>query len=63
MTTLHDNALFGLTYYEWLKAIAVGSTTAAMLWALRQLLVSRLKGAAATESWVDDFFLLIARKT
>lgn len=63
MTTLHDNALFGITYFEWLKAVAVGGSTAALLWALRQLLVSRLKGAAATETWVDDFFLLLARKT
>ena len=63
INTLRDNYLFGLSWLEWLKAGAVGGGTAVFLWALRELLVRRLKGAAATETWVDDLFLLLARKT
>jgi small-conductance mechanosensitive channel len=55
--------MFGITLLEWLKAFAVGGGTFAALWALREVLVRRLKGADATETWVDDLFLLLARKT
>jgi small-conductance mechanosensitive channel len=63
MNTLRDSTMLGISYLEWLKALAVGSATAAGLWALRELMVRRLKGAAATDTWVDDLFLLLARKT
>ena len=63
MTTLRDSYLFGISWLEWLKALAVGTGTAAALWALRELLVRKLKGASATETWIDDLFLLLARKT
>lgn len=63
MNTLRDTTLFGISWLEWLKVLAVGSATMAALWGLRQLMVSRLEGAAETETWVDDLFLLLARKT
>lgn len=63
MLTLRDSYLFGISWLEWLKALAVGGGTATFLWALRELIVRRLKGAAATETWVDDLFLLLARRT
>ena len=63
MNALRDQYLFGISYLEWLKAVGVGSATVAGLWALRELIVRRLKGAASTETWVDDLFLLLARKT
>ncbi len=63
MTTLRDGYLFGISYLEWLKAIGVGSATVFGLWSLRHLLVRKLQGAARTETWVDDLFLLLARKT
>lgn len=63
MSTLRDNALFGISLLEWLKGLAVGSATVAALWALKQLMVRRLRGAAATKAWVDDLFLVLARRT
>jgi small-conductance mechanosensitive channel len=63
MNTLRDQYLFGISYFEWLKALGVGSATMAALWGVRELLIRRLRGAAATETWVDDLFLLLARKT
>jgi small-conductance mechanosensitive channel len=63
MNTLREQYLLGISYFEWLKALAVGSATMAALWGLRELLVSRLKDADSTETWVDDLFLLLARKT
>lgn len=63
MSTLSDSTLFGISLPEWLKGLAVGSATVAALWALRQLLTSRLKGAAATVTWVDDLFLVLALRT
>ena len=63
MNTLRDSSLLGISYLEWLKALGVGSATVVGLWAVRHLLVRRLEGAANTETWVDDLFLMLARKT
>jgi Mechanosensitive ion channel len=63
MTTLRDHALFGISYLQWLMGAAIGFATAAALWAVRELMVRRFKGAAETETWVDDLLLLLARKT
>ncbi len=63
MSTLRDSMLFGISYMEWLKGLAIGTATIAALWAIRELLVKRLQGAAATDTWVDDFFLLLAKRT
>ena len=63
MNTLRDGYLLGIPYLEWLKSLAVCSATVAALWTLREVMVRRLKGAASTETWVDDLFLLLARRT
>jgi small-conductance mechanosensitive channel len=63
MNTLRDGYLLGMPYLEWLKALAVCSITVAALWALREVMVRRLKGASDTDTWVDDLLLLLARKT
>jgi small-conductance mechanosensitive channel len=63
MNTLRDGYLLGISYFEWLRALGIGGTVVLALWALRELMVRRLKDAAGTESWVDDLFLLLARKT
>jgi small-conductance mechanosensitive channel len=63
MSTLRDGTLFGISLLEWLKGLGVGSATVAALWTLRQLMVSRLKDAHTTEIWLDDLFLLLARRT
>ena len=63
MNTFRDTMLFGITWLEWLKGLAVGFATIGALWALRQVMVSRLARAAETETWVDDLFLLLARRT
>ena len=63
MNTLRDGAFFGITYLDWIKGLAVGSATAALLWALRELMVRRLQGAAKTEIWIDDLLLVLARRT
>ena len=63
MNTLRDTLLFGISWLEWLKGLAVGSATVGVMWAVRHTMIARLSGAAATETWVDDVFLLLARKT
>lgn len=63
MRILHEGMLFGTSYLEWLKGLGIGIGTIAALWALRELLVRKLGGAAKTETWVDDLFLLLARRT
>ena len=62
MSILHEGMLFGTSYLEWLKGLGIGIGTIAALWALRELLVRKLGGAAKTETWVDDLFLLLARR-
>jgi small-conductance mechanosensitive channel len=63
MNTLRDNALFGITWLEWIRGLIIGVATTATLWGIRELLVRRLANAASTETWVDDLFLLLARRT
>lgn len=63
MNTLRDNALFGITWLEWIRGLIIGVATTATLWGIRELLVRRLANASATETWVDDLFLLLARRT
>ncbi len=63
MNTLRDHALMGISYLELLKGLGIGTLTIAALWTIRELMVKRLKGSAATDTWVDDLFLLLARKT
>lgn len=63
LTTLRDGLLFGISYLEWLKALGVAAATAGVLWAVRWVMVNRLKGAAATDTRIDDYFLLLARRT
>ena len=63
MTTLRESLLFGITHLEWLLGIAVGVATVGGLWGLRELLVRRLRGAASTETWIDDLFLMLAERT
>ena len=63
MNTLRDGTLFGITYFDWIKDLSIASITIAVLWGLRALTISRLKGAASTTTWVDDLFLVLARRT
>ena len=63
MTALRDFTLFGISAIEWLKGLAIGIGTTGALWSLRTLIIGRLKGAASTDTWVDDLFLLLAQKT
>ncbi|MDZ7629773.1 MAG: mechanosensitive ion channel [Gemmatimonadaceae bacterium] len=63
MSTLRDGMLFGIPYLEWIRGLAIGASTVAILWAIRALLVRRLAAAEQTETWVDDLFLLLARRT
>jgi small-conductance mechanosensitive channel len=63
MNTLRDSALFGISWLEWIRGLIIGVATTATLWGIRELLVRRLNNAAATETWVDDLFLLLARRT
>lgn len=63
MNTLRDSLLFGISWLDWLKGLGIGALTVAGLWALRKVLVKRLEGAANTDTWVDDLFLLLARRT
>jgi small-conductance mechanosensitive channel len=62
-TALQDSMFAGATPIEWLKALAIGGGLAAALYALRVVMVSRLKGAATTKVWIDDLFLLLAQRT
>ena len=63
INTLRDNLLFGVTWLEWIHSLLIGVATTASLWGIRELLVRRLTNAASTETWVDDLFLLLARRT
>jgi small-conductance mechanosensitive channel len=62
-TSFTEHALFGVTYLEWVKGLGIAVATVGTLWGVRELLVRRLKGAAATQTWVDDILLLLAQKT
>jgi small-conductance mechanosensitive channel len=63
MNTLSSGILFGISGGEWLRGLAVGAVVVLALWALREVLVRRLRTAEQTETWIDDLFLLLARKT
>lgn len=63
MQFLRDQMLFGITYLEWLAGLGIGLATIAALWGIRELLVRRLINAHATETWIDDLLLLLARRT
>jgi small-conductance mechanosensitive channel len=63
MQTLRETALFGITWLEWIRGLIIGVATTATLWGLRELMVRRLANAASTDTWVDDLFLLLARRT
>ncbi len=63
MDTLRLGSLFGIPYFDWIKDLAIAATTIVVLWGVRELMVSRLKGAAKTETWVDDLLLVLARRT
>ena len=63
LSTLRDSTLLGISALEWLKGAAIGLGVLAGLWGLRTLMVNRLQGASKTETRIDDFFLLLARKT
>jgi len=63
MNTLRDNALFGISWLEWIRGVIIGVAATASLWGIRELMIRRLGNAAATETWVDDIFLLLARRT
>ncbi len=63
LTTLRDNALFGITWLEWIRGLIIGTATTASLWGIREVLIRRLANAATTDTWVDDLFLLLARRT
>ncbi|MES3034748.1 MAG: mechanosensitive ion channel domain-containing protein [Gemmatimonadota bacterium] len=60
---LRDHALFGISYLEWLRGLIVGVVTTTAMWGIRELMVRRLANAAATDTWVDDLFLMLARRT
>jgi small-conductance mechanosensitive channel len=63
MNMLRDNLLMGISWLDWLTGIGIGVATVAGLWGLREAMVKRLQGAAGTDTWVDDLFLLLARRT
>jgi small-conductance mechanosensitive channel len=63
LTTLRETAVFGITWLEWIRGLIIGVATTATLWGVRELLIRRLANAATTETWVDDLFLLLARRT
>ena len=63
MHTLRDTALFGIALLEWIRGLIIGVATSAALWGIRELVIRRLANAAATETWVDDLVLLLARRT
>jgi len=63
MPPLFATTLFGISAAEWLKMLAIAAGVIALLWAIRELIVRRLKEAAATETWVDDLLLLLAQRT
>lgn len=63
MQFLRDQMIFGITYLEWLRGLGVGLACIAVLWGIRELIVRRLTNAHATETWIDDLLLLLARRT
>jgi len=63
MNTLRDSTFLGFPLLEWLRGIAIASAVTGTLWAIRSALISRLKNAAKTDTWVDDLFLMLARRT
>lgn len=63
MNTLRDGTFLGIAVLEWIKGLAVASAVIGALWAIRTTLISRLKNAAKTDTWVDDLFLMLARRT
>ncbi|HYW51141.1 MAG TPA: mechanosensitive ion channel family protein [Gemmatimonadaceae bacterium] len=63
LQTLRDHALFGISYLEWINGAAICAVTIAALWGVREVLVRRLKHADATATWIDDLFLILARRT
>jgi len=63
MDTLRNSMLLGIPAFAWIKDLAIAAATIAVLWGVRELMVSRLKGAAQTETWVDDLLLVLARRT
>ena len=63
MNTLRDGAFLGIAWLEWLKGLAIASAVIGTLWAIRSALINRSKNAARTDTWVDDLFLMLARRT
>jgi small-conductance mechanosensitive channel len=63
MNTLRDHYALGISYWQWLTGIGIGVAVVAGLWALRELIVQRLKNADRTDTWVDDLLLLLAQRT
>lgn len=63
MNTLRDNTFLGIAALEWLKGLAIAAAVIGALWAIRSALISRLKNAAQTDTWLDDLFLMLARRT
>ena len=63
MNTLADTTVLGISAVRWVTGLAYGTATVGILWGLRELLVSRLRHAAKTETWADDLLLALARRT
>ena len=63
MNTLRDSTFLGIAWLEWLKGLAVAAAVIGTLWSIRTALISRLKNAAQTDTWVDDLLLMLARRT
>ena len=63
MNTLRDHFVLGISYLQWLTGLGIGVAVTGGLWALRELMVKRLRNAASTETWVDDLFLQLAQRT
>ncbi len=63
MNTLYDTAFLGISALRWAVGLAYGAGTVVVLWGIRELLVSRLRNAADTDTWVDDLLLALVRRT
>lgn len=63
MTALPSASFLGIAANRWLAGLAIGLATLGVLWGIREILVRRLKGAAKTDTWVDDLFLVLAQRT
>jgi small-conductance mechanosensitive channel len=63
MNTLADTTFLGIPALRWAVGLLYGAVTVALLWGVREVLVSRLRNAATTETWVDDLLLALARRT